>query len=316
MKWYIKILIALLVIVFSPIILFGLLIGFGVYLFNLPKNMKDYKNSQYYKDFQIPFKKYSFYLPQYRFYNSAKKRKLPIEYIRQESNGLEYFVYQDTLFLFPDFDQISLKEDESGWEVDYDGDWKDFEPSYQNIISKLENNRNMPVKLLVERNMFLRHKLTDVNIPECIFLTWSYEKVFENEDSPLKLIVPETTEELYDMMCQTPDICGTFEIKEKGKIYWDLYDDIQVEIGVDPRDCYIGVSKKLFGKIDSGITHWHPTIYDVYNDVCAIGKRGNILVIKNVPTSSTVLYMGEKDNCPYSVEYQKDKHNVYYLEAK
>ena len=136
-------------------------------------------------------------------------------------------MYQDTLFLFPDFDQISLKEDESGWEVDYDGDWKDFEPSYQNIISKLENNRNMPVKLLVERNMFLRHKLTDVNIPECIFLTWSYEKVFENEDSPLKLIVPETTEELYDMMCQTPDLCGTFEIKEEGNIYWDLYDDIQ-----------------------------------------------------------------------------------------
>ena len=118
------------------------------------------------------------------------------------------------------------------------------------------------------------------------------------------------------MMCQTPDICGTFEIKEKGNIYWDLYDDIQVEIGVDPRDCYIGVSKKIFGKIDSGITHWHPTIYDVYNDVCAIGKRGNILVIKNVPTSSTILYKGDKDNCPYSVEYQKDKHNVYYLEAK
>lgn len=278
--------------------------------------MKDYKNSEYYKDFQIPFKKYRFQLPEYRFYNSCKKRNLPIEYIRQESNDLEYFVYQDTLFVFPDFDQISMKEDDSGWIVDYDGDWEDFEPSYNKLISKLENNRNMPVKLLVERNMFLCHNLTDINIPECIFLTWSYEKAFENEDSPLKLTVPVNSKELYDMMCKTPDLCGSFEITENNSIRWALHDEIQITIGVDPRDCCIDISKKLFGKIDNSITHWHPSIYEIYEEVCAIGKRGNILVLKVIPASSSVLYMGDKDNCPYSVEYQKDKHNVYYLEAK
>ena len=51
LKWYQKLLIALTVIIFSPLILVGIIIA-GIYtLRQIPKNKKEYKNSRYYADF-------------------------------------------------------------------------------------------------------------------------------------------------------------------------------------------------------------------------------------------------------------------------
>lgn len=317
MKWYKKLLIFLCVVVLSPLILTSVLIAVISYLFQLPKDKKLYKNSSYYKDFKLKFMEYRFHSPEYRFYNSVRKRNLQIDYIRQESNGLEYFVYQDTLFLFPDFDQIDFNEEKSIWEVDFDGDWQPFEQAYQEIVAKLDDRTtNYPIKLLVERKMFFPTDLNGLEIPECIFLTWSYETAFENEDSPLKLRVPVNTKELYDMMCETDGLCGDFEIAENGNIHWDLYDDIQIDIGIDAEDCYIGVDKKLFGKVKSGITHWHPTIYEIYGEVCKLGASGNVLVIRTFLGGASVLYIGDEMNCPYSPKRKNIFGKIYYLRQK
>lgn len=53
MKWYIKLFIFLAVVVFSPFILICILIAVIAYLFQLPKDIKLYKNSSYYKDFNL-----------------------------------------------------------------------------------------------------------------------------------------------------------------------------------------------------------------------------------------------------------------------
>lgn len=126
------------VIVFSPLIILGIIIA-GIYiLFQMPKNKKEYKNSRYYADFQQKFMTGILYSPEYRFYNSAMRRGLSIKYVKQESNGFEYFIYNETIYLFPDFEQIDLDEGEKGWQVDYDGNWKPFDESYANLLTNLE----------------------------------------------------------------------------------------------------------------------------------------------------------------------------------
>lgn len=264
----------------------------------------------------MPYATWRLHSPEYRFYNSFKKRNLKLNYIRQESNGFEYFIYNEILFLFPDFDQIDYDEEKSEWQVDYDGDWKNFEQAYKDIVFKIDPNRaTLPVRLLIEREMFSATDLNGVLIPESVFLIWNYETAFENEDSPLKLRVPTNTQELYNMMLQTPNLCGDFRIVEGGNICWDLYKGIQINISVDPQDCCFSINKRLFGKIESGITHWHPTIYEIYNDIYEIGMPGSVLVIRTFMSGASVLYMGDEVNCSYSPNRKTFFGKYYYLKA-
>ncbi len=317
MKWYYKALIIVFLIIFSPVIIFGICAAFIAYLFELPKNKKEYAQSEYFKDFNLPYKRELLYSPQYRFYNSMKRRNLAIEYKRQASNGLEYFVFKNILYLFPDFEQIDFNEEKFIWEANYDGDWKSFEDAYKNLVSKIDGETDIScIRLLIERKMFPMTDLNGVDIPDCIFLTWSYENAFENENSPLKFFVPTNTKELFDMMKQTPDLCGDYRIAENGNIVWNVYDSIQIDIGVDPRDCYVGLSKKVLGKIESCITHWHSTIFEIYDEVCKIGKRGNVLVIRTLLSGASVLYMGDQEKCPYKKNTRQLFGKLYILEAK
>lgn len=317
LKWYHQLLIGLLVVVFSPLIL-AFLISAGFYaLFQIPKNKKEYKKSRYYLDFKQKFMTSLLYSPEYRFYNSSIHRSLPIQYVKQESNGFEYFILDGTLYLFPDFEQIDYDTEKGEWNVDRDGDWSGFEEAHNNLLSKLDKEPKLPVKILIERKMFPLANLNDVDIPEVIYITWGYDEAFENEDSPLKMVIPQNSKELYEMMLQTPDLCGHFELlSEDGNIIWNLYDDIRIEIGVAPHDCYLGVSKMLFGKVENGLTHWHPTSFEIYNEVCKIGKRGNVMIVRTFASGGGVLYIGNKEDCPYQKRKRYLFGKLYYLEAK
>ncbi len=316
LKWYQKLLIILAIIVFSPLIILGIIIA-GIYILcQIPKNKKEYQNSRYYTDFNQKFTMSNLYSPEYRFYNSAVRRELPMQYIKQESNGLEYFILNETIYLFPDFDQIDLDEEETNWQADYDGDWKNFNECYANLLAKLETTYDYPIKLLVERKMFPILNLNDITVPDCIFITWNYENAFENEDSPLKMIIPQNSKQLYDMMHQTPDLCGKFELSDDEKnIVWMLYENIKIEIAVDSQDCYFGISEQLLGKNEIPITHWHPTMFEIYNEVYKVGKRGNVLVLRSIGDSGAFLYSGSKKDCPYSPDKKHLSGKYYYLEA-
>lgn len=235
-KWIRKLVIALAVIVFSPLIAAGMAAAGAAALLRRQRFKREYVKSRYYRDLgqrSAPWMQDS---PEYRFYNAAMRRGLPVQYVRQESNGLEYFIYCETIYLFPDFDQIGFDEDKGDWQADYDGEWTPFAECYAGLLDKLETAPEHPVKLLVERSMFPVMNLNDWEVPACIFVTWSYENAFENEDSPLKMLIPQNTGELYKMMRQTPELCGRFELDGK-KIRWDLYQGIRIELTADPGDC-------------------------------------------------------------------------------
>lgn len=87
-KWYKKALISLIIVVFSPLLLIALIIyGFAAW-FKSPALKKEYKKSRYYSDVKRKYNLSVTSSPEYRFYNSAVKRELPIEYHKQDSNGL------------------------------------------------------------------------------------------------------------------------------------------------------------------------------------------------------------------------------------
>lgn len=317
-KWYRNVPKVLLIIVLLPVIIIGLVVSVPYIMLHWLESKKDYKKSRYYTDFKQKFMMSIALSPEYRFYNSAMRRNLNMKYVRQETNGFEYFIYDGTVYIFPDFEQIDFIKDESEWQVNYDGDWKSFDECYNNLLAKLENSPECPVKLLVEKIMFSVSSFDDVDIPDCIFVTWNYENAFENEDSPFKMVVPKSSKELYDMMCQTPDLCGNFELDEDtGYIVWNLYENIRIGIDVYGTDCCFDVSRVVFGKVKNSITHWHPDVLEIYDEVCNVGKRGNVMVLCSSPVrGSTELYCGRKEACPYKQNKKSLFRKYYYLEAR
>ena len=316
-KWYVHVITALLIVIFSPLIILLFLIAVPLILIERAKAKKAYYKSPYYADFK---KKYTMGIttdPAYRCYNGTVKRKFPVRFAAKLGGPL-YCIYEGTLYVFPDFEQMGLSEDDgTTWQVNYDGDWMSFADAYAKLLSDMTITPSDSVKLLVERRMITVCDLTETPPPACVFVTGSYDTAFENEDSPLKMMVPQNAEELYAMMQKTPDLCGEYELTEnRDGICWRIREDIQITLGVDPRDCYIGVDRLLNGKLPIGITHWHPTVYEIYDEVCEIGRRGHVLVLRTRAGSGAVLYSGSRDECPYKPDKKVFLGKYYYIEAK
>ena len=315
MKWYEKVLTVLLIVLIPPLIILGLLLAVPSLTREYRRSKKEYYKSPYYATFK---KKFAWGItndPVYRVYNGAAARDLPVRFpdnMDDRIDGLSYFFYGDTVYLLPNFEQMGLSEDgRAVWQVNNDGDWMDFDEGY--AATRVQAMYpDLTVKFLVERCMITVCDLTETPPPSCVFVTGSYDTAFENEDSPLKMMVPQNAEELYAMMQKTPDLCGEYELTEnRDGIRWRVREDVQITLGVDPRDGYIGVDRLLNGKLPIGITHWHPTVYEIYDEVCEIGRRGHVLVLSTRAGSGAVLYSGKKEDCPYKPD-KKDLLGKYY----
>ena len=319
-KWYHKVIIALLILLFLPLITLMFLIASPFIIRESHRAKKEYYKSPYYATFK---KKFAWGIttdPVYRVYNGAAARDLPVRFpdnMDDRIDGLSYFFYGDTVYLLPNFEQMGLSEDgRAVWQVNNDGDWMDFDEGY--AATRVQAMYpDLTVKFLVERCMITVCDLTETPPPACVFVTQSYETAFENDETALTLRIPQSSADLYDMMCATPDLCGEFDLTEDMQgIRWRIREDIQITLGADPHDCYIGVEKLFLGKIESGITHWHPTEYEIYDEVCEIGKRGNVLVLRARAGSGAVLYSGRKEDCPYKPDQKVLFGKYYYIEAE
>lgn len=310
LRWYHVFLLPLAVILVPIIVWVGL-----CDLLTLPKQKKEYHQSPYYTDLHKPYCRGILQSPGYRFYNSAKERNLPVTYVGQDNGAVEAFVYENRLYLIPEIDQLFLDEESGSWNVDYDGDHKPLEEAYKELCASVSSEMGSAL-ILVERNMIPMEDLRGVRLPESVFLTWSYEKAFEDEDSPLKLRIPRNTEELYEMLEQTPDLCRNYCISPNGSLLWDLYEGVQVEIAVDPSDSFVSLNTKICGKWSNSLTHWHPVLYEVYIEAREMGTVGNVLVVRKFLSACTVLYMGSKGKCLYAKGKKTLFGKLYYLEAK
>lgn len=158
-----KVLIFLGIIVFSPFILMGLII-FGFFalidLMKEPSRRKEYYNSVYYSDLCVPYRKGVLYEDGYLFYNEAKKDGFDFQFIHQSSNGIEYLISRDEIFLFQlcsdVFEGIFYHDIDNEWKVNLDGDWESLDVEWQKCKRKLECiPEGTEITMLVKENCLL-----------------------------------------------------------------------------------------------------------------------------------------------------------------
>ena len=113
---------------------------------------------------------------------------------------------------------------------------------------------------------------------------------------------------IFEKMCSNHDLCGKYELAGNA-IEWELNEGFIISIARD----YIGISKKLFGKIENPLTHWHPDDDDLYDDICRLGTRGNITVIHTTILYSGVTYSGPETGCRIKRKWLLGRY--YYLRA-
>lgn len=316
MKWYEKLLLGILFIILSPFLLFGILSWFIVMPFITFSNWKSYKKSEYYKAFKKPFSNKIFDSNEYAFYNFAIEEQLPIKYVKQTNKSLDYFIYKNQVFIFPDFNQIKYNEEKQCWEVIYrrykEISTKPLEEYIKNKIDLFENKIELPVKLLISRNYFDEGYLDISKLPETLHVVRNYVTGLDVEDIESLSMVPHTTRELYEMMLLNKKLGGQIKILDDELIVW-TFEKFICEIALDDREGCLRILKN--NKIKMEITHWHPEHYEVYDEVCQIGEKGNVLVIKTFAGSEQVLYMGPKDKCnikPKKIRLGK----LHYFEIK
>lgn len=297
-KWYEKLLLAIFLIILSPLLLFFFLTWLIVMPFITLANLKSYKKSEYYKEFKKPFSNKIFDSNEYAFYNYAIEEKLPIKYVKQTNKPLDYFIYGNNVFIFPDFNEIKYNDEKQCWEVIYrkykETSTKTLEEYLKNKIDLFENKIELPVKLFVSRNYFDEGYLDISKLPESLYVVRNYVTGLGVEDIESLSIVPHTTRELYKMMLLNKKLGGQIQILDDELIVW-TFEKFICEIALDDREGYLRILKN--NKIKMEITHWHPEHYEVYDEVCQIGEKGNVLVIKTFAGSAQVLYMGPKEKC-------------------
>lgn len=124
----------------------------------------------------------------------------------------------------------------------------------------------------------------------------------------------QNTKDLYDKMRNTPNLCGQFNLVGD-TILWNLFDGYIIRIALDPRDNYFSIEKRMLGKLTCEITHWHPALDEVFEEICNIGLKGNVLVIRKSWLWTSVLYMGMEEQCPYSSKKKWSWGKILYLKA-
>ncbi len=307
-KWYENIMTALLFVIFLPLILF-VVICFGISApFVELSNRKKYKESQYFKDFKVPYSKTNIQSDKFKFYNLYKEKSFPIQYVRQASNNFEFFIYEGAVYLFPDFNFVKYFPETKEWKCVYR---KYSEENYVDVKSYIELKKqlldkeysNLHIRIILERNYIEESNLNDKELPIFLYIVRNYKTAFEPIDWKILSIIPQNEIELYNMLQKTPNLRGSFVLTPSNMIQWTS-NDLFLEITMDLIN--VNINGRLIKK---NLTHWHPDDWEIYDEVCDITKAENVLVIKKFMGVSKILYIGDKKNCPY-----EKSHKIYYFE--
>ena len=107
---------------------------------------------------------------------------------------------------------------------------------------------------------------------------------------------PTNARELHDLLVQIPDLCGTFTIENENCLRWDLWEDYCLSVGVNRREACVALEKA--SRFRWQITHWHTDNDDILEELMSIGKKGNLLVVRQGWLWESVVHMGPEEECP------------------
>lgn len=104
-----------------------------------------------------------------------------------------------------------------------------------------------------------------------------------------------TTKELYDALVIKPDLHSIPQLYDT-VLEWHLYKNAYVQAYCDDGDTSIEIiSNSLFC---GSIMHWHPEEEDMVDTLYALGKKGNLLVLKKMLLMTSIFYSGPSESFP------------------
>ena len=117
-----------------------------------------------------------------------------------------------------------------------------------------------------------------------------------------------TTKELYDALICKADLHSLPQLHDQILI-WPLYKNAYVQASCNDRDTVIDiVSNSVFS---GSLFHWHPDETDMVDELYALGKKGNLLVLKKSFLGASIYYSGQAESFPLT-----DKSPLHFGKKK
>lgn len=129
-----------------------------------------------------------------------------------------------------------------------------------------------------------------------------------------------TTTELHHVLVCYSDLHSSPELYDN-ILVWHLYKDAYVQAYCNNGDtCIEIISESLFL---GSLMHWHPDEDNMLDELHALGKKGNMLVLKKTLLGTSTFYIGPVAHAPLSdgskLHFGKKKWDggqLIYLEQK
>ena len=105
----------------------------------------------------------------------------------------------------------------------------------------------------------------------------------------------KTTKQLYEKLLEMPDLHSAPQ--QEGEILiWHLYQNAYIYAYCDPYDACIDIVSDSLHR--GSLVHWHPDEDEMFDELYALGKKGNLLVLKKSLLGTSTFYIGPAENCP------------------
>ena len=283
---------------------------------------KQYKQSHYYREFQLPYEKHIVDSPEYRLYNAVDDTPGP-KFVKQD-NGLSYLVMDDVVYFIPKYDDdLQQPEGSDVWMICgsiYSG--KKRKPEDNHVLSEYMTEKqalldpkyaSLPVKLIMSPENADELELYGKKPPEELFLVKDYAHFTQPLDMRIFAYAEPNAKQIYDTLINTPGLGGRFEIEDDAVRYYGA-GGLSIDIYWDRLEIYVEKGTKL-----KKLCTWYPIIggtYQMYEDVFSITKKGNMLVVHKQFDRVRVWYMGKKENYPYERDSGNFFEKLYYFEAE
>ena len=266
-----------------------------------------YKKSKYAKDFGAKYSVGIVQSPAYIFYEYAYDRLKDKGKFVYESEEAQYFECGETIYLFPDEEDFCVNEETGEWYSILD-DGVSLIKYFHRKAAEVKNNEHRKIKLFASRSQLSVDDLNGVSLPDFLEPVQSWNNVFD-DDFSLFLKLPQSSKDLYEVMCKMKGLSGSFELSEDGcAIKWKPFEeDVWFLIDVREND---DVTVSVINGRGAEIAHWHPNVCEIFDVVCQIGKGNYTVVIKKM------LFSGNVNSVPHESDSNTVKKTAISIEYR
>ncbi len=125
--------------------------------------------------------------------------------------------------------------------------------------------------------------------------------------------LPITSQELYHMLIETQGLHSLPKL-ENDTVIWELYDKVTVEASIFKKSTMIELVRNNF--FHPSYMHWHPNPEEMYGELCELGKKGHILVLRKSLLGTETYYCGDPKAYPFLKKKKWHWGRLIYLVQK